>query len=75
METPCSYYTVRPVDAMHTSLEDGDSAEHCSSLDKARDVALCLCEELQVDVGVYQHFGAANCLWELYDAASYGCGL
>jgi hypothetical protein len=49
--------------------------EHCSSLDKAREVALCLCEELRVDVGVYQHFGVATCPWELYDAACYGGGL
>lgn len=72
METPCHYYTVRPLDPLHPSLEAEDGVEHCSSLDRARDVALCLCEELQVDVGVYQHLGIATCLWELYDVATYG---
>ena len=62
-------YTVRPVNSAHC---DSDSVEHCSDLDRARDVALSLCEELQTDIGVYQHFGAGTCLWEVYDAASYG---
>ncbi|MCP9903110.1 hypothetical protein KBY85_03005 [Cyanobium sp. BA5m-10] len=72
METPCRYYTVRPVSALHPYLEGPDCVEHTSDLDRARDVALTLCDELQVDVGVYQHFGVATCLWELYDVASYG---
>jgi len=72
MQTPCHYYTVRPIDTLHPSLEEGDGVEHTRDLDHARDVALSLCEELRVDVGVYQHFGAATCLWEVYDAATYG---
>lgn len=72
MQTPCHYYTVRPVDPLSELLEADDVVEQCSTLDRARDVALTLCQELQVDVGVYQHLGVATCLWEVYDVATYG---
>lgn len=65
-------YTIRPVDHLQQPLGGEDGVEHTTDLDRARDVALSLCEELQVDVGVYQHLGASTCLWELYDVASYG---
>ena len=65
-------YTVRPLNPHHPSFEEADTVEHTKDLDHARDVALSLCEELQTDIGVYQHFGAGTCLWEVYDVASYG---
>ncbi len=67
-----AYFTVRPTDALHPSLKAEDALEHCTDLDRARDVALSLCQELKTDVGVYQHFGTGSCLWELYDHTSYG---
>ena len=70
LEAPLmSSYTVRPVNAV---VLRPDCVEYTSDLDRARDVALSLCEELQVDVGVYQHLGSGTCLWEVYDFASYG---
>ena len=68
-------YTVRPVNPLHPTLAGEDCVEHTSDLDRARDVALSLCEEFQVDVGVYLNSGVSSCLWELYVAASYGVGL
>ena len=47
------------------------AAETFSDLDRARDVALGLCQEHGLDIEVVRSCGAASCVWEVYDAASY----
>ena len=47
------------------------ATETFTDLDRARDVALGLCQEYGLDIEVVRSFGAASCVWEVYDAASY----
>lgn len=47
------------------------AAETFSDLDRARDVALGLCQEHGLDIEIVRSFGAASCVWEVYDAATY----
>ena len=47
------------------------AAETFTDLDRARDVALGLCQELGLDIEIVRSFGAASCVWEVYDAATY----
>jgi len=50
---------------------DAFALESFSDLDRARDVALSLVQEFGIDIAIIQHFGAASCVWEEYDAATY----
>jgi hypothetical protein len=63
LQAPCSNDPV-----VHAAL----ALESFSDLDQARDVALSLVQEFGLDIDIIQHFGAASCVWEEYDAASYG---
>ena len=47
------------------------AAETFTDLDRARDVALSFCHEYGTDIEVVRSFGAASCVWEVYDAATY----
>ena len=47
------------------------AAETFTDLDRARDVALGLCQELGLNIEIVRSFGAASCVWEVYDAATY----
>lgn len=47
------------------------AAERFSDLDRARDVALGLCQEHGLDIEIVRSFGEASCVWEVYDAATY----
>jgi hypothetical protein len=47
-------------------------SESFTSLDRARDIALSFVEEYRTDIAILRHFGAASCVWEEYDSASYG---
>jgi len=47
------------------------AAETFTDLDRARDIALSLCQEYGLDIEVVRSFGAASCVWEVYDAATY----
>lgn len=48
------------------------AAETFTDLDRARDVALGLCQEYDLDIEVVRFVGVASCVWEVYDAATYG---
>jgi len=50
---------------------DAFALESFSDLDRARDVALSLVQEFGIDIAIIQHYGAASCVWEEYDAATY----
>lgn len=64
-------YTLQAPCCLDPALQAELTAETFTDLDRARDVALSLVEEFGVDVTVIQHFGAASCVWEEYDAATY----
>lgn len=64
-------YTLQAPRCEDPLVSDAFALETFTDLDRARDVALSLVEEFGVDVSILQHFGAASCVWEEYDAATY----
>ena len=65
-------YTLQAPGSSDPDLQAELATETFSDLDRARDVALSLVQEFGTDVSILQHLGAAFCVWEEYDAASYG---
>ena len=65
-------YTLQAPSCSDHEVLEAFALETFTDLDSARDVALSLVQEFCLDVAILQHFGAASCVWEEYDAASYG---
>ena len=65
-------YTLQAPCSQDPALLAELSSETFTSLDRARDIALSLVEEYGTDIAILQHLGAASCIWEEYDSASYG---
>jgi len=66
-----AYFTLQAPTCADRLLCAELAAETFSDLDRARDVALSLVQEFGIDIAIIQHFGAASCVWEEYDAATY----
>lgn len=64
-------YTLQAPCCVDPLVLDAFALETFTDLDRARDVALSLVQEFGLDVAILQHFGAASCVWEEYDAATY----
>jgi len=64
-------YTLQAPCCADPVVLDAFALETFIDLDRARDVALLLVQELGLDVAILQHFAPASCIWEEYDAATY----
>jgi len=64
-------YTLQAPCSSDPAVHEALALESFADLDRARDVALSLVQEFGLDIAIIQHFGAASCVWEEYDAASY----
>ena len=65
------YFTLQAPTSHDLLIRAELASETFTDLDRARDVALGLCQEHGLDIEIVRSFGAASCVWEVYDAASY----
>jgi len=66
-----AYFTLQAPTCADRLLCAELAAETFSDLDRARDVALGLCQDHGLDIEIVRSFGAASCVWEVYDASTY----
>ena len=65
------HYTIQSPSSSDEYLLGELASESFGDFDRARKVALYLCQEYRADVQLVEHLGAHSYVRELYDAALY----
>ncbi len=65
------HYTLQSPSSSDEYLLGELDAESFRDLDRAREVALSLCQEYRADIQLIEHLGAHSYVRELYDATTY----